>query len=506
MENPREETVPLGSYKLTEPYFLPPMPEKIGAYKIERFLKKGGMSLLYLAKHPKTSEMAVIKVILPKFLKSPEVMSHLIREAKILGSSAHPNIVKLHEIGEWENGLFIAMEYIEGVSLRQFIKDHSLNHRRVLEILLEIAYGLAHLHEKGILHLDLKPENVLLTESGKIKLIDFGISEFIEKGRDAEKMWMGTPDYMSPEQRNAPSQVSMPSDIYSLGIIAYELYVGKLSHGTFHLDLLPKKLRKIIAGALEVDPKKRTQKVIGFIADLLEFMKSLDKETHEEAEAEMLDLIQTIDKVLIPAPPNWPELEIGLAVRVGTTLNSLYVDFFQLSDNRFAIVFAEPVTLVGGDSIGPTAMLRGMVRLLFEEPMFHPAKTLSRLNDSLYRDPMGHKFGLSLLLLEPEKNHLSFFSCGEGTLAHYPEKHLEPDLFTPQGPLLGATPNPLFNEMEENWGLESILLLSPLALKPSLSTEDLVLSAKPLSELAINQCVKNKTTPNTTALVVIHRI
>ena len=118
---------------------LPAQPAFIGPYKIESLLKQGGMSLLYLAVHPKTSQTVVIKVLLPKYLKNKEVVNRLLKEAKILSLASHQNIVKVYDLGKSDQGLFIAMEYVQGVSLRQFIKAESLTHKRALEIVLQIA-------------------------------------------------------------------------------------------------------------------------------------------------------------------------------------------------------------------------------------------------------------------------------------------------------------------------------------------------------------------------------
>ena len=152
-----------------------PLPQKIGPYKIESLLDKGGMSLLYLGVHPGTSQPIVVKVLLPKYLKNKEMMGRFLKEAQIIGMTNHPNIVKLYGQGQWEKGLYIAMEFIQGISLRQFIQQKSLSQKRALEIILQVAYALCHLHTHGVIHRDLKPENILITETGEIKVIDFGI-------------------------------------------------------------------------------------------------------------------------------------------------------------------------------------------------------------------------------------------------------------------------------------------------------------------------------------------
>ena len=193
----------------------------------------------------------------------------------MIALSNHPNIVKLYGQGEWEKGLYIAMELIRGVSLRQFIMQHSLSMRRALEIILQVAYALMHLHSHGVIHRDLKPENILITEEGEIKVIDFGIAALHSKVQaETEKKvadlsrFLGTPNYMSPEQKQDPSSVTFAADIYSLGIILYELITGKLSYGTINLTSLPKGLKRIATKALAISVKERYQNISDFIHDI----------------------------------------------------------------------------------------------------------------------------------------------------------------------------------------------------------------------------------------------
>ncbi|MDE3048213.1 MAG: serine/threonine protein kinase, partial [Verrucomicrobiota bacterium] len=182
-----------------------PLPQQIGPYKVESLLSKGGMSVLYLGIHPTTSKPIVIKVLSPKYCKNKEMASRFLKEAAIIGMAHHPNIVRLYGQGAWEKGLYIAMEFVQGISLRQFIQQKSLTHQRALEIILQVAYALCHLHTHGVIHRDLKPENILITESGEIKVIDFGIAHLQgEAGTERitqKRKVMGTPVYMSPEQK-----------------------------------------------------------------------------------------------------------------------------------------------------------------------------------------------------------------------------------------------------------------------------------------------------------------
>lgn len=230
------------------------IPETIGPYTIESLLIQGGMSLIYLGVHPETKEKVIVKVVRPKYLHNNEMVSRLLKEAKILRMATHPGIVKLYDLGKWHDEIFLVMEYVQGTSLRKLIGQKNFPHEKALQLILQIGDALSYLHSLGIIHRDLKPENILVTASGDIKLIDFGISQFLGQG---EELWAGTPAYMSPEQKEHPKEISFNSDIYSLGLIAYELYLGKLSQGIVYPNLLPPQLKKIIEKALLIDPKNR---------------------------------------------------------------------------------------------------------------------------------------------------------------------------------------------------------------------------------------------------------
>ena len=345
-----------------------PLPRKIGPYRIESLLSKGGMSYLYLGLKPGSNQRIVIKILPPQYFSNKEMVSRFLNEAQIIGMTDHPNIVKLYGQGTWEKGLYIAMEFIQGVSLRQFIQQKSLSQRRALEIVLQVAYALCHLHTHGVIHRDLKPENILITESGEVKVIDFGIAQLHgeEPPIKTAHQVMGTPVYMSPEQKENHWSVTSSSDIFSLGVIAYELILGRLSHGIIHTSLLPIGLRTIIEKALKASPKDRYQDIVDLITDISHYLKALGGEkekTEERSSEDMLDLIQHTRKILIPEKtPRWSQVDIGLAVQQGISLAGFYLDFFKLPENRLCVVMAE--SKEGGmTSLLHTAILRGMIRI-----------------------------------------------------------------------------------------------------------------------------------------------
>ena len=313
----------------------PLMPEKIGPYKIESLLSKGTMSFLYFSHHLEENIPLVIKVLSPEFIEHKELTAHFLKEAEIIKMNSHPNIVKYYRQGKWEGGLYIAMEFIQGISLKQFIQTKAFSQKKALEIVLEIASALHHLHSYGVIHRDIKPENIIITESGDIKLIDFGVAQL--EGTTSKNLIFnqspGTPNYMSPEQKKSPEDICFASDIFSLGVIAYELISGKLSKKKIHLNELNPTIATVLQKSLHENLDERYHDISDFIKDISNSMKTL--ESHS--------FIKDIKSVhyLIAEAPFWPNVDIGIAVQDKGSF-SIYIDFFMLNHGCLGVILAEP--------------------------------------------------------------------------------------------------------------------------------------------------------------------
>lgn len=441
------------------------MPRQVGPYKIESLLSKGGMSILYMGIQPDTREMLAIKVLSPAFVTHPEMVAQFLKEAKIIGMTNHPNIVKLYGEGQWEGGLYIAMEFIRGISLRQFIEQQSLSMKRCIDIILQVAYALCHLHSHGVIHGDLKPENILITEDGIVKVIDFGIArlhEEVKKEKGKTLRIVGTPTYMSPEQKEDPSKISFASDIYALGIIAYELISGKLSFGVIHLSQVPKGLRQILEKALAVSIKERYPDAIKFISDLSEYLKTGGLEKDRPGTDQLKEIVETIQKAgqaLSPSsPPTWASLEMGIAKYKAPAQGSSYYDFFRFRDNTSIVLIAQPVQN-GLETPIFAASLRGMIRaLLSSQENFSFPLFISALNRMVQEDPLGQKFAAAFLILSPFRDELSFLSCGLGNMLHVSPGHHTPRKLSNQNPLLGSPMRGDFEMTVDNWNVGDILI------------------------------------------------
>ena len=453
---------------------LPPLPENIGPYKIESLLSKGGMSLLYLGLHPDNRQPLAIKVLSPSYVTHPEAKEHFLQEAHIIEMTNHPNIVKLFGQGEWEKGLYIAMEFIHGVSLKQFILQHSLSMKRAIEIVLQVAYALHHLHSHGVIHRDLKPENILIDEEGEIRVIDFGIAqlhdEIEELSSSPKSAFLGTPHYMSPEQKENPAAATFASDIYSLGVILYELICAKLSYGHLNLSSLPKNVRKIAEKALAVSPKERYQNISSFIQDISLYLTSGDLERERPGGDQIKEMQEQLTKATLSLspliPPSWPQVDLGIARAKGAAGAGLYYDFFSLPDSTLFLLLACSLSPPIESNIH-IAILRGAVRMhlstLSPKARLHPTFFADLLNREFSRDALSLHFCLALLLLDPMQEMLTYISCGFNALIHVPQGS-KPKLLHAHNPMIGTDMHSSFSSVTDNWNTGDILIMHSLAL------------------------------------------
>ena len=212
--------------------------ELIGRYRIERLIGVGGMGEVYLARDEQLGRKAAVK-LLPRHLTADETqLSRFETEARSASALNHPNILTVYEIGSEGNWQFIAMEFIEGVTVRASLAGSRMNLSTALGIAVQVASALAAAHEAGVVHRDVKPENIMLRPDGYAKVLDFGIAKLTEQGTaepfnfDARTalptqtgLLLGTGQYMSPEQARG-QQVDARSDIWSLGVVLYEMVAG----------------------------------------------------------------------------------------------------------------------------------------------------------------------------------------------------------------------------------------------------------------------------------------
>lgn len=264
-----------------------------GRYKIEKVIGLGGMAVVFKAVDIKTERYVAVKLLREDMAQEEESVKRFINESKAVSMLSHPNIVKIFAVSVRDNLKYIVMEYVEGITLKTYMeKKGKLSLRETLSITRQILNALIHAHEKGIVHRDIKPQNIMLLRNGQIKVTDFGIAKL----PNAETLTMtdkaiGTVFYISPEQASGQS-IDNRSDLYSLGVTMYEMVTGELpftadrpvSVALMQVNSqpippkeidgeIPEGLNRIILNAMEKDPEERYQNAISMMEDVEKLIK-----------------------------------------------------------------------------------------------------------------------------------------------------------------------------------------------------------------------------------------
>ena len=241
----------------------PPTPEEIAdqfpQFEITECLGRGGMGVVYKARQKSLDRWVAIKVLAPERSGEEKFAERFAREAATLAKLNHPNIVTVHDFGETGAIFYIVMEYVNGVNLRDLLRDGKMDPKQALAIVPPICDALQYAHDKGIVHRDIKPENLLLDREGRVKIADFGIAALVGAGGESA----GTPPYMAPEQDEPRSEVDHRADIYALGVVLYEMLTGerpgKQIEAPSKKVQIDVRLDEIVLRALERKPELRYQ-------------------------------------------------------------------------------------------------------------------------------------------------------------------------------------------------------------------------------------------------------
>ena len=238
--------------------------------EILALLGQGGMGVVYKARQVRLDRLVALKILPPELGRDPAFAERFAREARAMARLAHPRIVGVHDFGQSGGFFYILMEFVDGLNLRGLIRKGQLKPEEALRIVPQVCEALQYAHDEGIIHRDIKPENILLDRRGNVKIADFGLAKLLgtmssDSVLTGSRQVMGTLRYMAPEQMDTPLEVDHRADIYSLGVVFYEMLTGELPMGRFappskkaQVDV---RLDEVVFRALEKEPDHRYQHV-----------------------------------------------------------------------------------------------------------------------------------------------------------------------------------------------------------------------------------------------------
>lgn len=275
--------------------------QTVGKYRILSPLGSGGFGSVYLAEDSWIDKKVAIKVPHRQNLDFGE----LVREPRLLASLSHPNIVTVLTAEKQDDVFFIVMEYVPGETLEALIeREGTLDLTRALDFTCQIANAMDHAHRQGIIHRDLRPGNVLVTEQGMCKVADFGTSRFLEIAAHGTTV-IGSPPYMAPEQFQGKAVFA--SDIYSLGVTMYQMFTGVLPYNT----PMPGDLEKLMRGELASPPKLKNPKLPKAISDIVMKAIAADISQRYQRAADLLEAVLAFRAPAASVKRPWRAASLG---------------------------------------------------------------------------------------------------------------------------------------------------------------------------------------------------
>jgi serine/threonine protein kinase len=204
--------------------------QQVGPYQIIGQLGNGGMATVYKAHHPRLDRFVAIKVMHKAFTEDAGFIARFEREAQIVAKLEHPHIVPVYDFNELDGQPYLVMKFIEGQTLKRVLSDGPMPLPEIIRIMDDMAGALTYAHLHGVLHRDIKPSNIVIDGKGEPFLTDFGLARVTKAGAStlSADMILGTPQYISPEQASGQAELDPRTDIYSLGVILYEMVVGRV--------------------------------------------------------------------------------------------------------------------------------------------------------------------------------------------------------------------------------------------------------------------------------------
>lgn len=434
-----------------------PVGHEIDGYYFEEILDYGNMGIVYKAIQKSLKRPVAIKTVAPQHLNDPTLVKRFMNMANLAWRLNHPYIVQIYDTGISHDFRmnYVVMEYVEGETLASMLKDKgNLDIEATCEIMCQLASALSFAHRQNIIHRDVNPSNIMITNDKYLKLIGLALSKIVDPNEEqlyltAKGQTMGTEGYISPEQFKSAADVDYRTDLYSLGVIFYQCLCGCLPYDEDIIKdpskygkalkykpklapnkvkpAIPQPLSDIVMKCLEPSPAKRYQKAEEIFQDIKVY-----------TETQQLSVAQKRIRAMFPKTPEVPGYKFHVTFEPMEEIGGDFYDFVKLDDNKMAIVIGD-VTGHGVEAAVVMGMVKSIVKLMSKN-LDSPVEVLEYANQELHPDMDTTTFTtVGYGVLDLEKQIFSFARAGHNPLILYNQER-DPKLttFLPKGTIIGV--------------------------------------------------------------------
>lgn len=400
------------------PSYIPEAGQIIGEYTIVEKIGFGGMGIIMKAIDSHESLVA-LKIIRSEHLKNQSLQDRFQQEMDIVSRLEHENIASILGWGVDNIGCqYFAMEFVDGDNVRELLENNAINLNLALNIFTQLCKGLQYAHSKNIIHRDIKPENIIFSKDKILKIVDFGIARVDDEKSLSLTMTnisMGSPIYMSPEQKNDFSNADARTDIYAAGALFYEMLSGDMPGGLLRLDLIPRNLRFIIEKSIAYRAKDRYQSMDELIADIELYDNKKEIINDQIAMKQIAEHVKlreaSINSFYRKTPNKQSGLDIESCYIPAEGIGGNYYDYIEIDETHTGILVGNLFDHIDIESLLFLSMLRAAFRIYAVESK-HPKETFQKLNDFMSKDRFNNFAVLSYLIFDSTTKELSVSTAG----------------------------------------------------------------------------------------------
>lgn len=390
----------------------------IGEYTVISQIGFGGMGRIMKASSPKGNSVA-LKIIKGEHVNNQALVDRFEQEMKISSMLHHTNVAEILGWGVDDAGRnYFAMEFVDGKNIRDMLESNEVNLNMALNIFSQLCTGLEYAHSKNVVHRDIKPENIILDKNGVVKIVDFGIAR-VDTPESANltmtNVIMGSPIYMSPEQKSDFKNVDHRADIYAAGAVFYEMLSGEMPGGLLRIDLIPENLRAIVEKAIAYNANDRYASCDEILKDLEKYQKEGRITSDQQAIRKIEDNVKLrqalIDSFYPDANPAVPGLDMDAFYIPAEGIGGNYYDYIKIDESHTGILVGNLFEQPDVESALFLAMMRSAFRLLAQETTC-PGETLKKLNDFMSGERFDNFAVFSYMVFNSKTKDISVATAG----------------------------------------------------------------------------------------------